>query len=169
MNYVELNELIEDTHYSDNCKNTRFKLCIREGNGTPLQYSCLEIPWTEKPGRLQTMRLQKELDMTWWLNKWVHVLWLNNFTTRYIYPNLCTCALLDTYSRKFIEALFALAKNLKTIQISINSKWINKLWDTYPVKIFHCNENEWTAAGNTIVAQSQNCVWLFETPWTAAP
>ena len=128
-----------------------------------------EIPWTEKPGRLQTMRLQKELDMTWWLNKWVHVLWLNNFTTRYIYPNLCTCALLDTYSRKFIEALFALAKNLKTIQISINSKWINKLWDTYPVKIFHCNENEWTAAGNTIVAQSQNCVWLFETPWTAAP
>ena len=23
-----------------------------------------EIPWTEKPGRLQTMRLQKELDMT---------------------------------------------------------------------------------------------------------
>ena len=22
-----------------------------EGNGNPLQYSCLEIPWTEKPGR----------------------------------------------------------------------------------------------------------------------
>ena len=27
-----------------------------EGNENPLQYSCLEIPWTEKPG--------KELDMT---------------------------------------------------------------------------------------------------------
>ena len=26
-----------------------------EGNGTPLQYSCLEIPWTEEPGRLQSM------------------------------------------------------------------------------------------------------------------
>ena len=26
-----------------------------EGNGTPLQYSCLENPWTEKPGRLQSM------------------------------------------------------------------------------------------------------------------
>ena len=25
-----------------------------EGNGTPLQYSCLENPWTEKPGGLQS-------------------------------------------------------------------------------------------------------------------
>ena len=28
-----------------------------EGNGTPLQYSCLETPWTEEPGRLQSMGL----------------------------------------------------------------------------------------------------------------
>ena len=29
---------------------------IGEGNGNPLQYSCLEkIPWTEEPGRLQSM------------------------------------------------------------------------------------------------------------------
>ena len=27
----------------------------REGNGSPLQYSCLENPWTEEPGRLQSM------------------------------------------------------------------------------------------------------------------
>ena len=26
-----------------------------EGNGNPLQYSCLEIPWAEEPGRLQSM------------------------------------------------------------------------------------------------------------------
>ena len=26
-----------------------------QGNGTPLQYSCLENPWTEEPGRLQSM------------------------------------------------------------------------------------------------------------------
>ena len=26
-----------------------------EGNGTPLQYSCLENPWTEEPGWLQSM------------------------------------------------------------------------------------------------------------------
>ena len=27
----------------------------KEGNGTPLQYSCLENPWTEEPGGLQSM------------------------------------------------------------------------------------------------------------------
>ena len=29
-----------------------------EGNGNPLQYSCLEIPWTEEPGRLQSIALR---------------------------------------------------------------------------------------------------------------
>ena len=29
----------------------------REGHGNPLQYSCLEIPWTEKPGGLQSIGL----------------------------------------------------------------------------------------------------------------
>ena len=29
----------------------------REGNGTPLQDSCLENPWMEEPGRLQSMEL----------------------------------------------------------------------------------------------------------------
>ena len=30
-----------------------------EGNGNPLQYSCWRIPWTEEPGRLQPMMLQR--------------------------------------------------------------------------------------------------------------
>ena len=30
-----------------------------EENGNPLQYSCLEIPWTEQPGRLQTRGSQR--------------------------------------------------------------------------------------------------------------
>ena len=30
-----------------------------EGNGNPLQYSWLENPWTEEPGRLQSVGLQK--------------------------------------------------------------------------------------------------------------
>ena len=34
-----------------------------EGNGNPLQYSCLENSWTEEPGRLQAMG-SEELDMT---------------------------------------------------------------------------------------------------------
>ena len=28
---------------------------FREGDGTPLQYSCQKIPWKEEPGRLQSM------------------------------------------------------------------------------------------------------------------
>ena len=30
----------------------------REGNGNPLQY-CLEYPWTEEPGSLQSIGLQR--------------------------------------------------------------------------------------------------------------
>ena len=30
-----------------------------EGNGNPSQCSCLEIPWTEEPGRLESMGSQK--------------------------------------------------------------------------------------------------------------
>ena len=30
-----------------------------EGNGNPLQYSCLEIPWREEPGGIQSMGPQK--------------------------------------------------------------------------------------------------------------
>ena len=29
-----------------------------EGNGNPLEYSCLENPWTEEPGRLQSVGSQ---------------------------------------------------------------------------------------------------------------
>ena len=30
-----------------------------EGNGSPLQYSCLENPWTEEPGGLQSIGLHR--------------------------------------------------------------------------------------------------------------
>ena len=33
--------------------------CPGEGNGNPLQYSCWKVPWTEKPGGLQSMGSQK--------------------------------------------------------------------------------------------------------------
>ena len=29
------------------------------GNGSPLQYSCQKIPWTEEPGRIQSMGSQR--------------------------------------------------------------------------------------------------------------
>ena len=36
---------------------------LERGHGNPLQYSCLENPWTEEPGGLQS-RGVTELDMT---------------------------------------------------------------------------------------------------------
>ena len=41
----------------DNTKNTQTdaQLHSSEGNGTPLQYSCLENPMDEGPGGLQSM------------------------------------------------------------------------------------------------------------------
>ena len=33
--------------------------CPGEGNGNPLQYSCLEMPWTEEPGRLESKGVQR--------------------------------------------------------------------------------------------------------------
>ena len=35
-----------------------------EGNENPLQYSCLENPWTEDPGGLQSMVVAKKSDTT---------------------------------------------------------------------------------------------------------
>ena len=32
---------------------------FEKGNGNPLQYSCLENPWTEEPSGLQSMGLQR--------------------------------------------------------------------------------------------------------------
>ena len=32
---------------------------LREGHGTPLQYCCLENPWKEEPGRLQSIGSQR--------------------------------------------------------------------------------------------------------------
>ena len=42
----------------------------REGNGIPLQYSCLGNPWTEEPGGLQSMgsHVTKESGTTELLN-----------------------------------------------------------------------------------------------------
>ena len=35
-----------------------------EGNGNPLQYSCLEIPWMEEPDGLQSMGSQRVRHMS---------------------------------------------------------------------------------------------------------
>ena len=48
------------------------------GNGNPLQYSCLEIPWSEEPGRLWSIGLQRvghdwsDLAVTLFWGRWFH-------------------------------------------------------------------------------------------------
>ena len=32
---------------------------LGRGNGNPLQYSCWKVPWTEEPGRRQSMEPQR--------------------------------------------------------------------------------------------------------------
>ena len=43
-----------------------YYLTFGKGNGTPLQYSCLEIPWAEEPGGLWSVG--RESDTTEWLH-----------------------------------------------------------------------------------------------------
>ena len=44
----------------DLCLIAGWGRCPEEGNGYPLQYSCLENPWTEEPGGLQSMGSQSQ-------------------------------------------------------------------------------------------------------------
>ena len=47
-----------------------------EGSGTPLQYSCLENPWTEEPSRLQSMgSLRVGHDWATWLSLFSFLHW----------------------------------------------------------------------------------------------
>ena len=42
-------------------------------NSNPLQYSCLKIPWTEEPGRLQSMGVAKSWTrLSVWLTQYTH-------------------------------------------------------------------------------------------------
>ena len=43
------------------CRTCRFRAgkSPGEGNGNPLQYSCLEVLWTQEPGRLPSMGSQR--------------------------------------------------------------------------------------------------------------
>ena len=61
------------------CKRCGFNTCVVkipwEGNSNPLQYSCLKIPCTEEPGRLQFMGLRRVG------NNWAHTYYI---TLRYV-------------------------------------------------------------------------------------
>ena len=63
-----------------------------EGNGNPLSVLVWSIPWTEEPGRLQSMGSQ-ESDMTEWLSLHLISLWSNE----YWYFDLWFLCLFETY------------------------------------------------------------------------
>ena len=46
-------------HAGDACSIPELGRSPGEGNDNPLQYSCLENPWTEEPGGLQSMGSQR--------------------------------------------------------------------------------------------------------------
>ena len=57
---------------------------LGEGNCNPLQYPCLENPWTEEPGGLQSIASQ-ESDMTEWLSHTTSEGVIHCFVTRGIF------------------------------------------------------------------------------------
>ena len=52
---IFMEEEVVMTYISCSWTLLHIRINCGEGNGTPLQYSCLKIPWTEEPGRLQSM------------------------------------------------------------------------------------------------------------------
>ena len=73
-------------------------LSPEEGNGNPFQYSCLETPWTEEPGGLQSMG-SKRVGQDWatdHINKatyygWLVMSWMVSFNpqcSKAVVPNL---------------------------------------------------------------------------------
>ena len=66
LKWTGMGEFNSDDHYIYYCRQeslrrNRVALIVNNGEGTdtPLQYSCLEIPWTEEPGRLQSTGSQR--------------------------------------------------------------------------------------------------------------
>ena len=52
--------------------------CLGEGNGNPFQYSCLENPWTEQPGRLQSRGAKTQTRLSTHTSKYAHTSQLMN-------------------------------------------------------------------------------------------
>ena len=66
LKWTGMGEFNSDAHYIYHCRQeslrrNRVAFIVNNGEGTdtPLQYSCLEIPWTEEPGRLQSTGSQR--------------------------------------------------------------------------------------------------------------
>ena len=110
-------------------------------NGNPLQYSCLEIPWTEEPRGLQSM-CHKGLDMTEWLTHHTH-------THTHTHTHGCESWTIKKTEHQRIDDFELLLE--KTLESPLDCKKIQ------PV---HPKENQsWVFIGRTDVEAETPILW----------
>ena len=77
---------------------------LGEGNGNPLQYSCLKVPRTEEPGGLQSMGLQRVACDLATKHAQAHSIYISIYTYSSIYvlcfPKLYVEIIIEKYTRK---------------------------------------------------------------------
>ena len=93
----------------------------REGNGTPPQYSCLENPWTEEPGRLQSMgSLRVWHDWATSISLFTFMHWEGNGN-----PLQCSCLENPRDGRAWWAALYVVAQSWTQL------KWLSSSSSNY--------------------------------------
>ena len=94
-----------------------------EGNGTLLQYSCLEIPWTVGPGGLQSMGSQRIVRD--WAHAWMNVLY--SFCS--VFVGWSPCEYISFESSTYVSALVTMLMFLEALNKILTKIFI--LWITY--------------------------------------
>ena len=90
---------------------------IGEGNGNPFQYSCLENPWTEEPGGLQSMGSQR-VGHDWTTNTYpdiitFSVLWHSAFfIVQLSHPYMTTGKIIALTRQTFVGKVMSLLFNM---------------------------------------------------------
>ena len=94
-----------------------------EDNGTPLQYSCLENPWMEEPGRLQSMgSLRVRCD-------WATSLSLSCIGERNGNPLQCSCLENPRDGGAWWAAVYGVTQSQTWL------KWLSILWSQLHFKL----------------------------------
>ena len=131
------------------------------------------IPWTEKPGRLQSMGSQKS-DMTWWLNHHHQDVYINSKLL--IYLPTSPLVTISLFSMSVILFLFCKKVHLYHF-LDPTYKQYNFISFSFPLQIFislpilsgafllkdlpcrvHCE-------GNTLLFEKQPCLLIARATW----
>ena len=134
------------------CKRCGFNTCVVkipwEGNSNPLQYSCLKIPCTEEPGRLQFMGLRRVR------HNWAHThyVMLRYVTLRYI-----------TYVYHYCVWARELWTWTPWILFFLPTSWVT---DVAAVKLWSCRWIQWLDRQRTQYARELH-PWMIS--WSKIP